>query len=395
MVQFYGGYWRPTSAAFYLYEHVVDLDESTITDDTKRTEIMEHLMEVFVTTVCIAEQYSVSLSRAYRDLKYRIELGELASALRNEREIGFDELVRETKRQTSEIARIVTFYELDRLPIDAIDLPSLREAIPRLHAVIVESFAASGVSFRDALGAKLQSAADSHRFERHFDPGTAPCIDQFKRVQENSACPFALAARLWGAPPYESTQSVRENLISSLPILTSFTRVAQKEVLDGFLYAFPVNTFGSDIPNLCKLMKTFVAFLMANDPANPRVFSRDDVLSPEWHFSYGGEDYFINVHSPHYSHDHTRYTHGVRDWIFVMLQPNSSFHSRITRERFEEARQNVRVAFDNIYQGYDHQPLEAHRFVLPDSYSDPPVAWYDAVGFEEHIGGYFMPPDVE
>ncbi|WP_141753596.1 hypothetical protein [Streptomyces agglomeratus] len=66
-----------------------------------------------------------------------------------------------------------------------------------------------------------------------------------------------------------------------------------------------------------------------------------------------------------------------------------------TRERFDETRQQIRADFDGIYQSYEHQPLEAHRFILPDSYSDPPAAWYDAVGFEENIGGYSMPPNVE
>src|SRR4051794_16715940 len=56
------GYWRPTSAAFYLYEHVVELDESA---DMDLSELAEHLMEVFVTSICIADQYSVTLNHAY------------------------------------------------------------------------------------------------------------------------------------------------------------------------------------------------------------------------------------------------------------------------------------------------------------------------------------------
>ncbi|WP_344460940.1 YqcI/YcgG family protein [Kitasatospora kazusensis] len=395
MVDNYGGYWHPTSAAFYLYEHVTELDVPPDPSETQSDNIAKHLIEIFVTSICLAGQYSVDLNRAYKDAKYRIELGALADDLRTRRNVDLSELIREIKNQTAEVCRTITFYELDRLPLDALELPSLQEGIPRLHATIVEAFTVMNKSFRSAFREKLRKAADSHRFARHFDPGTASCIDLFRKIQQSSACPFAENSRLWGAPSYESTQSIRENLRSSLPILASFTRVAQKEVLDGFLYAFPVGTFGDDIPSLCKLVKTFVAFLMANDPVGPRTLSRDQILSPEWHFSFDGEDYFVNVFSPCYANDHTRYTHGVRDWIFLILQPDSSFHYRIPPERFDATRRLIREKFDNIYQEYEHQKLEAHRFILPAAHSDPPIAWYDAEEFVENIGGYYMSPDVE
>lgn len=390
------GYWRPTSAAFYLYERLIELDEAATDGITLQdAKNIERLLEIYVTSVCIAEQYSVTLNTAYRDAGYKADMSAFIDSLRGEGDCSAAELLNGIRRNTALIARIITFYELDRLPVDALEMPTLREAIPRLHASIIKVFACADISFRNAFRKKVTSAIDSRRFERHFDPGTAQCLELFKRVQENTACPFASPSRLWGAPTYDATQSVGENLRASLSLLSSFTRVAQREVLDGFVWAFPVQVFGSDIQALCRLIKTFIAFLMVNDPVGVRTITREEILLPDWHFSFAGEDYFVNVLSPHYGNDHTRYTHGVRDWVFVVLQPDTSFHVRIPKERSEETRENIRERFDNVYQGYEHQALEAHRFILPSLHTDPPVAWYDAEEYTEVVGGYIIPPHVE
>jgi hypothetical protein len=389
------GYWRPTSAAFYLYERLIELDDAADSRDLRETETVERLLEIFVTSVCVAEQYSVTLKNAYKDAGYKVEMESLIESLRSEGDIRFTDSLHDIRANTARVARVITFYELDRLPVDAIELPSLNKAIPVLHASIIRAFANSSFSFREAFRDKVTSATDSHRFARYFDPGTAPCLEAFRTVQENTACPFAPPARLWGAPNYDATQSVRENLRNALTMLASFTRVAQREVLDGFVFAFPVQIFGGDTTDLSRLLKTFISFLMANDPMGPRTIARDEILSPDWHFSFAGEDFFVNVLSPHYGNDHTRYTHGVRDHIFIVLQPDASFHARIPKERFAETRRNIREAFDNISQGYEHQNLEAHRFILPASHSDTAVAWYDAEEYAEIVGGYAMPPDVE
>ncbi|MFJ4486062.1 YqcI/YcgG family protein [Streptomyces longwoodensis] len=388
------GYWRPTCAAFYLYEHVVDLDEHP--DKERRSaELAEHLVEVFVTSICIADQYSVSLNHAFKDADLNGDLYKLAKSLGENGDLNLAGAVKEVKSHTSRIARIITYYELDRLPQISHPLPSLHSSIPLLHAAIVRAFNSLPVSFEETFEKKLASATDSQRFERHFDPGTAPCLELFKKVKENSYCPFAPRSRLWGAPDYIPTESIRENLSSSIPFLTSFTRVAEREHLDGFLYAFPVGVFSSGVESLAPLTKTVLSFLTANDPSGPRVFSRDEVTRPDWHFKFDGEDFFVNVFSPCYGHKHSRYTHGVRNWIFVLLQPNSSFHFRIPREQSDARRGQIRERFSDVYQGYEHQTLEAHRFVLPLSHSDDPIAWYDAPEFFEKVGGYFIPPSNE
>lgn len=388
------GYWRPTCAAFYLYEHVVDLDESS-DGEVDQAELAGHLMEVFVTSICIADQYSVALNHAYKDADLEGDLYKLASSQKGNGDSSLPGAIKEVKKNTSLTARIITFYELDRLPAGSLGLPSLHRAIPLLHASIVRAFSALPVSFEETFENKLSSAKDSERFERYFDPGTAPCLDVFKRVKEDSECPFAARSRLWGAPDYIPTESIRENLSSSLPFLASFARVAEREHLDGFLYAFPVGVFSSEIESLARLAKTVIAFLTANDPAGPRTFLPDEVTRQGWHFSFDGEDFFVNVFSPCYGHNHSRYTHGVKDWIFILLQPNSSFHFRIPREQLDARRHQIRDAFHNVYQGYEHKSLEAHRFVLPLNHSDDPVAWYDASEFFEKIGGYFIPPNTE
>jgi hypothetical protein len=74
-----------------------------------------------------------------------------------------------------------------------------------------------------------------------------------------------------------------------------------------------------------------------------------------------------------------------------MLQPDTSFHVRIPRERYEIIRGQIREKFDDIYQAYEHQNLEAYRFILPLRHSDPPVEWFNAEEFAETVGGYYIP----
>ncbi|WP_078661329.1 YqcI/YcgG family protein [Streptomyces sp. NRRL B-24484] len=388
------GYWKPTSAAFYLYEHAVELDDIS-GDSPDGDDLAEHLIEIFVTSICIADQYSVALNGAYRASGMNASIEAEFEQRKNGPDIDLAGAIKEVKRLTSEVARIITFYELDRLPTNPGKFRSLADAIPVLHAAIIQSFTKIDMPFEQAFFKKLDNATDSQRFDRYFDPGTAPCLDAFLRIKDRSQCIFASQSRIWGAPTYVPTESLQENLSSSLPFLTSFVRVAQREHLDGFLFAFPVGVFLGDIPSLSRLIKTLVVFLMANDPAGPRPFSRDEATSEGWHFSFDNEDFFINVFSPCYGYTHSRYTHGINDWIFVLLQPNSSFHHKMPRDRASANIQQIRDAFQNVYQGYEHQNLEAHRFVLPENHADPPVAWYDAPEFVEKVGGYVTPPSSE
>ena len=200
------------------------------------------------------------------------------------------------------------------------------------------------------------------------------------QIVAGTLCPFALKARLRTAPAYDESRSLRANLEASVDALTCFTEDAQSEKLDAFVYRFPQSVLGDDINRLARLVRTLVEVLHVHDPVDPRVPLRRDILAPRWRLSFAGVDYFAPVFSPIYGKEHSRYTHGVSDSVFVLMQPNSSFHSRIGT-RSVKIRGNIRSRFAEAGKPYPSPELEAHKFVLPLHPEDQPVTWYDLPPF--------------
>ncbi|WP_167391761.1 YqcI/YcgG family protein [Streptomyces humi] len=191
-----------------------------------------------------------------------------------------------------------------------------------------------------------------------------------------------MKARLRSAPAYDESRSLRANLEASVDALTCFTEDARTEALDAFVYRFPQSVVGDGVNRLARLVRTLVEVLFVRDPVDPRVPARRDILAPSWRLSFAGVDYFAPVFSPVYGKEHSRYTHGVSDSVFVLMQPNSSFHSRLGT-RSAKIRGNIRARFAEAGRPYPSPELEAHKFVLPLDPEDKPVAWYDLPPFPQ------------
>lgn len=199
-------------------------------------------------------------------------------------------------------------------------------------------------------------------------------------VVAGTLCPFAVKARLCSAPVYDESRSLRANLEASVDALTCFTENARTERLDAFVFRFPQAVIGDDIDGLARLVRTLVEVLLFHDPVEPRGLVRRDILTPGWRLSFAGVDYFAPVFSPLYGKEHSRYTYGVSDSVFVLMQPNSSFHSRLG-SRSAKTRGNIRSRFMKAGQPYVSAELEAHKFVVPLNPEDNPVKWYDLPPF--------------
>lgn len=201
-------------------------------------------------------------------------------------------------------------------------------------------------------------------------------VAAMRSILARTQCPFAAKARLWNAPALDRFRSVEENLRASLPALTRFTRVAEERRLDGFVYHFPVSYVGWSLEDLSRLVRVLVETLLEGDPVDPRPFRRAEVLDPRWRLTFSGVDYFAPVFAPIYGPWHSRFTYGATDGVFVLLQPNSSFHDHLGREP-KRVREGIRRRFDQAGQAYPQYELEAHKFVLPCDAEDEPPRWYD------------------
>ncbi|MFF8233491.1 YqcI/YcgG family protein [Streptomyces caelestis] len=201
-------------------------------------------------------------------------------------------------------------------------------------------------------------------------------VQAMQPVVEGTACPFAAKARLRSAPDFDPARSLAQNVADSVPLLVDFSARAEGEGLDGFVYRFPAERVGSTVEDLGRLLRVLLQTLARHDPQEPRELDKDTVLAPGWRFSFAGLDYFVPVFAPVYGKHHSRHTYGLTEDVFVLMQPNSSFHTRLGARR-DLVLRNIRSRFAEAGQSYPVHGVEAHKFVLPPAVDDEPVPWYD------------------
>ncbi|MEU7756896.1 YqcI/YcgG family protein [Micromonospora sp. NPDC049101] len=203
-----------------------------------------------------------------------------------------------------------------------------------------------------------------------------PALQAIRPLTAQTRCPFASGANLVAAPGYRGGP-IDDHLDRALADLTSFTGRAERDRLDAFVLRFPLTLVdAADLRGLGRLTHSLVRALLRGDPSQPRAVDPDLVQQPRWRLSYAGMDYFMAVFAPLYGSHHSRYTFGIADQVFVLLQPDSSFHLRLGRDP-SRVRKSIRKRFARAGQSYDTHLLEAHKFVLPLAHGDPPVRWYD------------------
>lgn len=382
-VQENGGYWRPASAAFNLYEELLALDEATYPAMLETgelapvdpDEVRRHLIKLFVAATCISTQYSVDLLDAFRDSGFDTDLEN--SAFWQLKNTNLRLAVLSVKRRVAQVARVVTLYDFEDVSADAPNLPKISRAVPHLLVDVLKGFD-SAAQFRAGIYANLSGPRSPRRYISPFDPGTAPVLEKIAPIRDSTFCPFAKKSRLWGAPDYDPSTSFEENMHRSIPSLRIFIRVAQREPLDGYVYGFPVDPPTHSLEEVKDKTARLVYFLSRTCNRQPERIVRDEILSNEhWRFTIYGEECFVNVFSPIYSATHSRFTYTVRDMMFIMLQPETSFHTLIKKQDFQTQRDRIRAAFESRLQGYSLEDPEADRFVLPINENDGPVRWYE------------------
>ncbi len=397
----------PLSAAFYLHERHTCLEAGV--HDGDHAAVESALADLYVATVWVADGYGVALKKAYQNIgQYGLGQGALGQGALGQGALGQgalgqgalgqggspSEILQDRRVQgehrclademsaarssLTKIMRNIGLYEIGYGECDPTFLQPLHEAIPELHVSLLDIGARLNLNVFDRPAAAFRLRSMSNLASTGHNPLYARAARQLGPIVNRTYCPFAATARLWGAPEYDSTRSVPENVRRSLDSLLRFTRAARREVLDGFVYAFPADEFGGGLAQLAALLRTVIGTLMEHDPCAPRTLDRNDVVRGDWRFSFNGEDYFAPVFAPLYGQDHSRYTYEISDTVFILLQPDSSFHARLGSHR-GRIRKQIRQRFSDGFQPYDtSSDIEAHRFLLRPETGTSAPAWYDA-----------------
>lgn len=209
MIIHLGGYWRPLSGLARLLEEVGEVGGAL--HDQNEAALGEELLDVFVISTCLANQYA-------------IELVDQSNG-RGERLVhrAYYSLVREA----GEVARVLNAYEGDK-KLKATATPgSLQHHLESTQAAVFDIAREIHLDLYAEIGSLIEekSTRDYGRFDHTPDPITESSVRLY--TQFNSG-------RYWGgieAKPSEEASRYKEREYN----LARFFKIAHVEGLDGFV----------------------------------------------------------------------------------------------------------------------------------------------------------------
>jgi len=323
------------------------------------SDIHQTMRELLLLMLWISEVYGAPLPR-------------LGQATRKTRDAeSLKELETSLLQKIDMVSVNLHYYEhgLFDARIDAI--PPLSTVLPEVQAAVCDFL---GQQKSDGLQADVEDEA-LHAMKMvakyPINPAREPCLAAFEPIKQQSYCPFAKRANLWGARDFNPALGLAGNIRKSADLLSRFTRAAKREPLDGLVMAFPNPDLGGTIHALSDLLRTTLSTLIECDPNYANSLAQQPVHTDEWRFSFGNEDYFVPVFAPIYGPNHPRFTHQVKGLVFLVFQPNSSFHRRLAGNK-SNLRNEIRQKFSDGLQPYGQkETVEVERFLPRTSVGCP------------------------
>ena len=181
-----GGYWSPSSAVARILEELGELAEvlGTIQNGFMDQPIAEELADLWIITTCLANQFCIFLPETerqrYSEPTASFDVSDLSLLF----------------VQAGLIARIVNYYDGPKPPRSLEDWVPLAKAVRLFHAHLFWLADFFKVDLESAVDRKLSESAirDRGRFNSHFDPSAATCLDNFQAIVSGTACTFAPVA---------------------------------------------------------------------------------------------------------------------------------------------------------------------------------------------------------
>ena len=291
MIEQVGGYWRPVAGVARLLEEIGELAEQTHAAPPDAEAIAEELADIWIISACLANQFNISLPEQDPHPPPTREIWAIS----------------EIAAEAGRVARIVNYYDGPKTPRSLDNWMPLGRAISALHSAVRTFAERCSVDLDLAIEKKisLTSNVDSRRFAPSFNPSTAAALEEFSVIRKRTPCPFATAARLWGAPGWNTHWSIARNVDCLLPYLVSFTKAATSERLDGFILSVDCIK-PPDMAGLARWFASLLETLRKSDPASEAEPIDERVLRRGWQFSFNECPLFISVFSPLYRFDHPR-----------------------------------------------------------------------------------------
>eukprot|EP00053_Salpingoeca_punica_P005331 m.53746 g.53746 ORF g.53746 m.53746 type:complete len:326 (-) comp13193_c0_seq1:412-1389(-) len=247
-----------------------------------------------------------------------------------------------------------------------------------------------GVLLRDKSILPCRFSVGMRTFFCGYDPASPKrtILQAFKPIQEQSNCIFAKHARIWAAHDYDPSLPIADNLASSLRAFALFA--AAQRGIDGFLFAVAHPGAGATLASHAYNINQILRFLSDRDPHGYRCMDKSFIDKRGWVFSFAGEEFFITTFASCYNGTHARYSYGVEDHTFLLLQPYHSFlwHDipndtpHTNWDTPQTSRDRIRLKFRDAGMPYvipadpNAHPV-ATSIVPPLEYGGPVVRWWE------------------
>jgi NTP pyrophosphatase (non-canonical NTP hydrolase) len=256
-----GGYWRPLAAVARLLEELGELAESLAGRALDDDGLASELADLWIITTAVADQFLGEVAEPDSDPVDPRAPGDPHPGDPRAPDDPLGELV----AAAGAIARIVNYYDGPKTPRSLAEWPSLNDAVAEFHRRLAAVARARGVDLGAAVEEKLRAipARDADRFaQAEHDPSTAPCLVGFRLLQGTPWGSEVERARLWGAPAWTPQTSAR-GAAAIVPTLTTFTRAATRERLEGYVIEGPPLDSGGSPGDWVRAM---LSELAAHDP---------------------------------------------------------------------------------------------------------------------------------
>lgn len=365
-----GGYWSAPSAVLRVVEELGEFSSVLRAGDTEA--IADELTDIFIITLCIANQYAAMLC----------ERGDVLTNSDTLALKGTDalQLLPRFVELAGELARTVNAYDGDKPPKKDERRESVETWVARIHSLLWLGSYMLQIDLRARLVSKLEKAArrDRGRFTAKFDPSTSGAARTLRKLQASTNCPFARRAKVWGAREWDDSKSFAENVRAAADGLTRFARISRFEGLDVFAVVLP-DRFGATVEDLATTTHKLLSTLVERD--QEQVLQMERIEDPEWQFAFAGERFFITTHASCYPREHSRYAYGCGETVFA-FHPEHSFDSPRFNVNGPVLHELVRKLFRDGGQPYDgsaamRSKLEAAKYVKPVGLDSPIVRWWN------------------
>lgn len=369
MVSRLGGYWSAPSAMLRVIEELGELGAALRAGDVQ--EIADEMADLFIITTCLANQYCAVLPE-----RHDVLAPEAVAALPA---LGAQDSLAALLEIAGELARRVNAYDGDKPPKASEAHETVEMLVARFHARLMRLGATLHLRITDQIQSKIDAcmARDASRFASKFDPAASPVLTGFRHVQQQTSCPFAKRAKVWGAPQWDDGIGFAANVVAIAPHLRRFARISRHEGLDVFVVALPDHA-GATLDALQEsTFRLLDGFTRLEDS---RGLVPDDVGVAGWQFTFGGERFFVTTHAACYPRSHSRHAYGCGQTLFA-FHPEHSFDSPRFNVNGPVFHNVVQKLFANNGQAYAdgaamRTRVEAAKYVKPLNLDDAVVEWW-------------------